>query len=152
MSKTGRRITTLVFVVAIGSLLSSCSNNGPTAPNSVANLKVASMSLAGAGQDASGHWQYNGTVRLRETGAADLTVTRIQAEALLGLRLLAAASTVPMVSMPGYSDRDAEFVLAADTHAEVSAITVNVTIDFTDENGNTGAISSSFSCFGCWDY
>lgn len=102
----GRRtVTTVVFVVAIGALFSACSNNGPTAPSnnsptppsssSLSDLKITLMIVSDAGQDASGHWQYNGTVRLLETGGVELTVTNIQVQALLGSNILATASTVP---------------------------------------------------------
>ena len=75
----GRRtVTTVVFVVAISALFLACSNNGPTAPSnnsptppsssSLSDLKITLMTVSDAGQDASGHWQYNGTVRLLETG------------------------------------------------------------------------------------
>ena len=95
---------------------------------------------------------YNGTVRLLETGGVELTVTNIQVQALLGSNILATASTVPMVSVSANASSDAVFAFAADTHVQASALTVNATVEFRDANGNTGAVSSSFSCFGCWDY
>jgi hypothetical protein len=43
--------------------------------------------------------------------------------------------------------------LPVDTHvADLSALTVGVTVQFRDANGNTGSVSNSFTCFGCWDY
>jgi hypothetical protein len=96
----GRRtVTVVVFVVAIGALSSACSNNGPTAPSnnsptplsssSISNLKITLMTVSDAGQDAFGHWQYNGKVRLLEIGGVELTVTNIQVQALLGSNILA---------------------------------------------------------------
>ena len=159
----GRRtVTTVVFVVAIGALFLACSNNGPTAPSnnsptppsssSLSDLKITLMTVSDAGQDASGHWQYNGTVRLLETGGVELTVTNMQVQALLGSDILATASTVPMVSVSANASSDAVFAFAADTHVQASALTVNATVEFRDANGNTRTVSSSFSCFGCWDY
>lgn len=159
----GRRtLTTVVFVVAIGALFSACSNSGPTAPSnnsptppsssSLSNLKITSMTVSDAGQDAFGHWQYNGTVRLLETGGVELTVTNIQVQALLGSNILATASSVPKVSVSANASSDAVFAFAADSHVQASALTVNATVEFRDAKGNTGAVSSSFSCFGCWDY
>jgi hypothetical protein len=159
----GRRtVTTVVFVVAIGALFSACSNNGPTAPSnnsptppspsSLSNLTITLMTLSDAGQDAFGHWQYKGTVRLLETGGVQVTVTNIQVQALLGSNILATASTIPIVSVSANSSSDAVFGFAADTHVQASALTVHVTVEFRDVNGNTGAVSSSGSCFGCWDY
>jgi hypothetical protein len=159
----GRRtVTVVVFVVAIGALSSACSNNGPTAPSnnsptplsssSISNLKITLMTVSDAGQDAFGHWQYNGKVRLLEIGGVELTVTNIQVQALLGSNILATASTIPMVPVSPNSSSDAVFAFAADTHVQASALTVNATVEFRDANGNTGAVSSSFSCFGCWDY
>jgi hypothetical protein len=157
-----RTVTTVVFVAAIGALFSACSNNGPTAPSnnsptlprpsSVSNLKITLMTVSDASQDASGHWQYHGTVRLLETGGVELTVTNIQVEALSASNILATASTVPLVLVSANSSSDAVFAFAADTHVQVSALTVKATVEFRDANGNTGAVSSSFSCFGCWDY
>jgi hypothetical protein len=164
-----RTVTTVAFVVGIGALFSACSSNSPTAPSnnsatapssnsatppsssSLSNLTIASMTVSDARQDASGHWQYNGKVRL-ETGGVALTVTKIQVQALSGSNILATASTVPMISVSANSSSDAVFAFAADTHVQASALTVNATVEFRDASGNTGAVSSSFSCFGCWDY
>jgi hypothetical protein len=57
-----------------------------------------------------------------------------------------------MLSMTANSSRDTALVVAADTHVQVSALTMIVTVQFTDAKGNTGSISSSGSCAGCWDY
>jgi hypothetical protein len=129
-------------------------NNGtptPANPSSISNLKITSVAVTDDGQDALGQWQYKGTLRL-ETGGIEATVTNIQVQALLGSNILATASIVPTVSVAANSSRDAVFVFASDTHAQVSALTVNVTVQFRDTNGNSGAVSSSDSCFGCWDY
>ena len=101
--------------------------------------------------DASGHWQYNGKIGL-ETGGIALTVTKIEVQALLGSTIVATASTTPTVSMSANSSTDAVFAFGADTHAQASALTVNATVQFRDASGNTGTVSSSGSCFGCWDY
>lgn len=154
-------VTTAAFVVAIGALFSACGNNSPTAPSSnspklpsssaPSNLKITSVTVSDPGQDSSGHWQYNGKVRLETAGVA-LTVTKIQVQALLGSKILATASTTPMVSVSANSSSDEVFAFAADTHAQASALTVNATVEFRDASGNPGTVSSSFSCFGCWDY
>jgi hypothetical protein len=159
----GRRtVITVVLVVAIAALSSACSHNSPTAPSynsptprtpsSASVLKITLMTFSDAGPDAFGHWQYKGTVRLAESGGVDVTVTNIQAQALLGSNILATAAVMPMVSLAAYSSSDAGFDFAADTHAQISALTVKVTVAFRDANGNTGAVTSSGSCFGCWDY
>jgi hypothetical protein len=41
---------------------------------------------------------------------------------------------------------------ATATHVDVSALTVAMTVQFTDANGNSSSVTNSFSCFGCWDY
>jgi hypothetical protein len=155
-------VTAFVFIVAIGALFLACSNNGPTAPSNnsptlsspspLSNLEITLMTVSDAGQDGSGHWQYHGTVRLLDTGALELTVTKIRVQALVGSNVLATANTIPLVSLSANSFSDAAFAFATDTHVQVSALTVNVTVEFRDANGNTGTVSSSFSCFGCWDY
>src|SRR5437762_6684223 len=149
-----RTVTTAVCFLAVGALSSACSNNGPTAPSnnsptaaspsSLSNLTITSMALSDAGQDALGHWQYKGTVRL-ETGDVQVTVTNIRVQALLGSDILTTASTTFMVSVPPSSSTDAVFGFAADTHVQASALTVHVTVEFRDANGNSGAVSSSGS-------
>ena len=154
-------VTAAAFVVAIGALFPACSNNSPTAPSnnrqtipnspSLSNLKITSVTVSDPGQDSSGHWQYNGKVHLETAGMA-LTVTKIQVQALLGSTILATASTTPMVSVSANSSSDEVFAFAADTHPQAAALTVNATVEFRDASGNPGTVSSSFSCFGCWDY
>jgi len=111
------------------------------------------MGVSDAGQGALGDWQYKVTVHLRETGGVDMTVTNIQVQALFGSNILATGSVIPMLSVLGNSSSDAGLVFAADTHvADLSALTVGMTAQFRDANGNTGSVSNSFTCFGCWDY
>ncbi len=111
------------------------------------------MCVSAAGQGALGDWQYKVTVHLRETGGLDMTVTNIQVQALFGSNILATASVIPMLSVLANSSSDAGLVFAADTQvADLSALTVGVTVQFRDANGNTGSVSNSFTCFGCWDY
>ena len=82
-----------------------------------------------------------------------MTVTHIDVQALLGSNVLATTSVIPMLSVLARSTSDAGLVFAVDNHvADLSALTVGMTVRFRDANGNTGAVSSSFSCFGCWDY
>jgi hypothetical protein len=108
--------------------------------------------LSDVGQDVSGRWQYKLAMHLVETAGVEVTTTSIQIQALVGSNTLATVDSIPPVSVPANSISGAEFVFASDTYAKVSEVTVNVTIAFRDANGNTGAINSSFSCFGCWDY
>jgi hypothetical protein len=116
------------------------------------NLEINSMWVSADGQSALGDWQYKVTVRLRETGGLDMTVTNIQVQALIGSNILATGSVILSLPVSANSSSDAGLVLAADTHAvDLSALTVGVTVQFRDANGNTGSVSNSF-CFGCWDY
>jgi hypothetical protein len=103
-------------------------------------------------QGALGDWQYTVTARVREVGGLDVTVTDIQVHALVGSTSLATTSVVPMLPVSAYSAKDAGVVFAAATHVEVSALTVAITVQFTDANGNTGSVDNTSSCFGCWDY
>jgi len=117
------------------------------------NLEINSMWVSADGQSALGDWQYKVTVRLRETGGLDMTVTNIQVQALIGSNILATGSVILSLPVSANSSSDAGLVLAADTHAvDLSALTVGVTVQFRDANGNTGSVSNSFACFGCWDY
>jgi hypothetical protein len=161
-------VTTAAFVVAIGALFSACSNHSPTAPSNnspaassnnsptppsssaLSDLKITSMTVSDAGY-ASGHWQYDGKLRL-ETGGVALTVTRINVQALLGSTILATRGFTPMVSVSANSSGDAVFAFAIDYHVQASALTVNATVEFQDASGNTGTVSDSGTCFGCWDY
>ena len=111
------------------------------------------MFLSDGVQGARGDWQYKVTVRLRETGGLDITVTNIQVQAVIGSNILATASVVPALSISANSSGDAGLVFAVDTHvADLSALKVNMTIEFRDAYGNAGSVSNSFSGFGSWDY
>jgi c-di-GMP-binding flagellar brake protein YcgR len=110
------------------------------------------MGLTDAGPSARGDWLYEARVYLRETGGVDVTITNVQIQVLLDSKVLGAARSTQMLSMTANSSRDTALVVAADTHVQVSALTTNVTVQFTDAKGNTGSISSSGSCAGCWDY
>ena len=124
-----------------------------TAPSTRGNLEINSIGVSDAGQSGIGDWQYKVTVRLREIGGVDMTVTNIQAQADFGSSILANASVVPMLPVLANSSSDAGLVFAVGTHvADLSALTVGVTVQFRDANENTGSVSSSFTCFGCWDY
>jgi len=150
----------IVLLSALSVIASGCAG-GPTAPSTRGttaastrgNLEISSMGVSNAGQGALGDWQYKVTVHLRETGGVVMTVTNIQIQALLGSNILATASVIPMLSVLANSSGDAGLVFAADTHvADLSTLTVGITVQFRDANGNTGSVSNSFTCFGCWDY
>ena len=127
--------------------------SGTTAPSTRGNLTITSMGVSDAGQGALGNWQYKVSVRLRETGGLDMTVTNIQVQARIDSNILATASVIPMLSVLANSSSDAALVFAADTHVgNLSALTVDMTVQFRDANGNTGSIRCSFSGFGLWDY
>jgi len=161
------RTVATVAVVVIGLLFPACGNNGPTAPSNtspsapsntsptppssspLSALTIASMSFSEAGQDASGHWRYKGTVGL-QTGGGALTVTKIQVQVLDGPTVLATESSLPMVSIPANSSTDEAFDLATATYVQPFALTVSATIEFRDASGNTGTVNGSFS--GNWDY
>jgi hypothetical protein len=90
------------------------------------------------------YWQYKATVRLRETGGVDTTVTNIHPQALVGSNILATARVNPMISVLANSSSDAGLVFAADKHVEdLSALTVGVTVHFRDAHGNTGSAAQS---------
>ena len=139
------------FTATLGPTASS--TREPAAPSTRANLEIRSMGVNDAGQSALGGWQYKVDVHLRETGGVDTTVTNIQVQARLGSNILATAAVVPMLPVLANSDGDAVLVFVADTHvADLSALTVGMTVQFTDAKENTGSVSNSFTCFGCWDY
>jgi hypothetical protein len=162
----GTRTIATVVLVAFGALFSSCSNNGPTAPtsnpsdnsqsspstSSVGKLQITAMALNDAGQSALGDWLYDAKVNLLETGGVDVTVTNLQVQASTDSKVLATASTTPMLSMRANSRGDTALVFAGNTHVQVSAVTADVTVQFRDAKGNTGSVSCSFSGFGYWDY
>jgi archaellum component FlaG (FlaF/FlaG flagellin family) len=149
-----RRMCCIVLISVLTVIASGCAG-GTTAPTAAAlgNLTMTSMALNDAGQGARGDWQYNVTVYLRETGGVDTTVTNIQFQVLLASNILATASVVPALSVSANSSSDAGLVFAADTLVgDLSALTVGMTVQFRDANGNTGSVSNSFSGFGYWDY
>jgi hypothetical protein len=156
------RCTVLLSVLTL--VASGCGGGTTTAPSGITaasgitppsirgNLTMISMGVSDAGQRALGDWQYTVTVHLRETGGVDTTVTNIQVEARLGSNTLATESVIPMLSVSANSSSDAALVFAADTHVgDLSALTVGMTVQFTDAKGNIGSVSNSFTCFGCWD-
>ena len=150
-----------IVLLSVLSVIASGCTGGPTAPSiegtttpsTRGNLEINSMGVSDAGQGALGDWQFKVTVHLRETGGVDMTVTNIQVQALFGSSVLATASVIPMLSVLANSSSDAGLVFAAATHvADLSALTVGLTVQFRDANGNSGSVSNSFTCFGCWDY
>jgi len=103
------------------------------------------MAVSDAGQGALGDWRYKVTARLRQTGGVDMTVTNIQVLALFGPHIVATASVIPALSVSANSSSDPGVVFAADIHAgDLSALAVDMTVEFRDANGNTGSVSSSF--------
>jgi len=117
------------------------------------NLLFGSMSVVDAGQAAVGGWQYKVIVNLRETGGVDMTVTNIQMQASLASNILATATLSPGLSVPANSNGDAGLVLTVDNKVgDLSALTVYMTVQFRDANGNAGSVSGAFSGFGAWDY
>jgi hypothetical protein len=148
-------LISIVTVVASGCAggTTAPSTRPATAPSTHGNLEIISLGVSDAGQGARGDWQYKVTVRLRETGGLDITVTNIQCQALLGSNILSTGSVIPALSIPANSSRDAGLVFAADTHiGDLSALTVDMTVQFKDANGNASSASNSFSGFGYWDY
>jgi len=115
-------------------------------------VKVESLGVSDVTQSALGVWYYTVTAQLRETGGVDVTVTDIQIQALVGSTNLATNSSVPLLPLPAHSTRQTGLVFETAIHADVSALTVNITVQFIDANGNAGAIRESFSGFGYWDY
>ncbi len=150
----------IVLLSVLSAIASGCaggptapSTQGTTAPSTRGNLTITSMGVSDAGQGALDTWQYKVTAYLRETGGVDMTVTNIEVQARLGSNLLATANVTPMLSVLANSSSDAGFVFAADTHlGNLSTLAVDMTVQFRDANGNTGSVSNSFTCFGCWDY
>ena len=142
-----------IVLISVLTVIASGCAGGPTAPSTRGNLTITSMAVSDAGQGALGDWQYKVAVRLRETGGVNITVTNIQVQARFGSNILATASVIPVLSVSANSSSRAALVFASDTHAgDVSALTVGMTVQFRDGNGNTGSVSSSFSGFGSWDY
>ena len=160
-----RKVSTGAWVV-LGGLLASCSSphNSLTAPTntvtddrmspttlSTSTLQITSMGVSDAGQSAAGQWFYEARAYLH-AGGVDVTVTRIRVQLLLNSQVLSTASISPLLSVPMNSSRDAALMLASNAQVSVSALAATVTVDFRDAKGNTGSVSETFSCFGCWDY
>ena len=145
------RWTLLIFVLAV--IASGCAG-GPMAPSPApstrGNLIMACMILNDAGQGAHGDWQYKVTVHLSETGGVQTAVTNIQFQALFASNILATETVVPVLSVSANSSSDEVLGFSADTHVgDLSAVTVKMTVQFRDANGNIGSVSNSFTCFGC---
>jgi len=149
----------LIFVLAV--IASGCAG-GPTAPTTApapaptpalatrGNLTMVYMILNDAGQGAHGDWRYQVTVHLSETGGVKTTVTNIQFQALFASNILATETVVPVLSVSANSSSDEVLGFSADTHVgDLSAVTVKMTVQFRDANGNIGSVSNSFTCFGC---
>jgi hypothetical protein len=131
---------------------------GPTAPTTAAtpnpaargNLTMPYMILNDAGHGAHGDWQYKVTVHLSETGGLQTAVTNIQFQALVASNILATDTVAPVLSISANSSRDEALAFSADTHVEdLSTVTIRITVQFKDANGNIGSVSDSFTCFGC---
>ena len=154
------RWISLISVLAV--IASGCAG-GPTAPTTATaptpaqstrgNLIMVYMALENAGQGAHGDWRYKVTVHLSETGGVQTAVTNIQFQALFASNILATETVVPVLSVSANSSSDEALGFSADTHVgDLSAVTVKMTVQFRDANGNIGAVTNSFTCFGCWDY
>jgi len=150
----------LISVLAV--IASGCAG-GPTAPTTATaptpaqstrgNLIMVYMALENAGQGAHGDWQYKVTVHLSETGGVETAVTNIQFQALFASNILATETVVPVLSVSANSSSDEALGFSADTHVgDLSAVTVKMTVQFRDANGNIGSVSNSFTGFGYWDY
>jgi hypothetical protein len=156
-----------ILLISVLAVITSGCAGGPTAPTTATaptlapaqslstrgNLTMAYMALNDAGQGAHGDWQYKVTVHLSETGGVETAVTNIQFQALFASNILATETVVPVLSVSANSSSDEALVFSADTHVgNLSAVTVKMTVQFRDANGNIGSVSNSFTCFGCWDY
>ena len=108
------------------------------------------MVLNDAGQGAHGDWRYKVTVHLSETGGVETAVTNIQFQALFASNILATETVVPVLSVSANSSSDEVLGFSVGTHVgDLSAVTVKMTVQFRDANGNIGSVSNSFTCFGC---
>jgi hypothetical protein len=144
MTKCRMRCIVLISIVTV--IASGCtgaitapSTRPTTAPSTRGNLEINYIGVSDAGQGASGDWQYKVTAHLHETGGVGMTVTNIQVQALFGSNTLATASVIPVLSVPANSSTDAGLVFTGATHvADLSALTVDMTVQFRDANGNTG--------------
>ena len=147
-----------ILLMSVLAVIASGCAGGPTAPTTAptpapstrGNLMMAYMILNDAGQRAHGDWQYKVTVHLSETGGVETAVTNIQFQALLASNILATETVVPVLSVSANSSSDEALFFSAATHVgDLSAVTVKMTVQFRDANGNIGSVSDSFTCFGC---
>jgi hypothetical protein len=152
MCRTGLLPAAFVIAAACAGSPTAPSVVGVTSTTERGILKVESLGVGDVAQSAPGGWDYTVTARLHETGGVDVTVTDIQIQVLLGSTDLVTNSTVPLLPLPTHSVRQTELVFEAATHADVSALTVNITVQFVDANGNAGSVRESFTGFGAWDY
>jgi hypothetical protein len=154
-----------ILLISVLAVIASGCAGGPTVPTTAVaptpaqslsargNLTMVYMILNDAGQGTHGDWRYKVTVHLSETGGVATAVTSIQLQALFASSILATETVVPVLSVSANSSRDEALVFSADTHVEdLSAVTVTMTVQFRDANGNIGSVSNSFTCFGCGDY
>ena len=81
-----------------------------------------------------------------------MTVTNIDAQAIVDSKILAEVNVKPMVSVAANATRSTSLTFGAETHAKVSDVAMYVTIQFRNADGTPGQVSCVFSCFGCWDY
>lgn len=142
----------LVTAACAGSPTSPSTSAVTSAATTRGALTVDSLGVSDVTQNSLGEWDYRVTAQLRETGGVDVTVTDIQIQALLGSTNLAADKTLPLLPLPAHSTRQTGLVFETAIHADVSALTVNITVQFIDANGNAGSIRASFSGLGAWDY
>jgi hypothetical protein len=152
MRRTGLFPAVVLFTAACAGSPNAPSTVSVAASPTHGVLNVDSLGVSDVAQSAPGVWDYTVTAQLHETGGVDVTVTDIQIQALLGSTNLATNSTVPLLPMPAHSTRQTTVVFEAAIHTDVSALTVNITVQFIDAHGNAGSIRESFSGFGAWDY
>jgi len=115
-------------------------------------VQVDLMALADPTHDTQGNWVYELKVRLRETGKTGIAVMNIQIEALADSQILGVASASPMLALAPGAQNDLALVFASEKFAHNRDVTVNISIRYTDANGNSGEVNDAGSCFGCWDY
>jgi hypothetical protein len=157
-----------ILLICVLTLIASGCAGGPTAPTTApapvptpapvstpipttrGNLIMVYMILNDAGQGGHGDWQYKVTVHLTETSGVATAVTNIQFQALFASNILATGTVVPVLPISANSSSDASLIFSTDTHVgDLSAVTVQMTVQFRDANGNIGSVSNSFTCFGC---
>ena len=152
MRRTGLFPAVVLFTAACAGSSTAPSTVPVAASPTHGVLNVDSLGVSDVAQGAPGVWDYTVTAQLRETGGVDVTVTDIQIQALIGSTNLATNRTLALLPLPAHSTRQTRLVFEAGTHADVSAMTVNITVQFIDANGNAGSIKESFSGLGAWDY